>query len=218
MLNNLKKIINLYSTNPVSRKFGFDRGTPIDRYYIEKFLSENKKYIRGDVLEVADSYYTDKFGGRKVNKSIVFSYEPAKGVDVVGDLTTGKGVLSSMADCVILTQTLPFVFDVQSAVGNSLKLLRSGGVLLLTVPGITQISRYDMDRWGHYWTFTDLSTRRLFEKFVPKRNISVTTYGNVKSACSFLYGLSSEEMQKRDLDYKDNDYQVVIAAVIKKSV
>jgi hypothetical protein len=29
-------------TKPISAVFGLDRGTPIDRYYIEKFIDNNK--------------------------------------------------------------------------------------------------------------------------------------------------------------------------------
>jgi hypothetical protein len=32
------------------REFGTDRGVPIDRYYIEKFLDDNAAYVRGHVL------------------------------------------------------------------------------------------------------------------------------------------------------------------------
>ena len=48
---------------PVSRSFGFDRGTPVDRRYIEQFLARHAAAIRGDVLEVGDDGYTRRFGG-----------------------------------------------------------------------------------------------------------------------------------------------------------
>lgn len=216
MINIFKRYILKTSILPVSRKFGFDRGKPIDRYYIEKFLSENKSKIRGVVMEVGDLTYTNKFGGRKVTKSLVLNKKKVNDNDLVGDLETGEGLPNANIDCFILTQTLPFIFGLSSAVKNCLRVLKPGGYLLLTVPGITQISRYDMDRWGHYWNFTDLSLQKLFEEFVPKRNIIVKTYGNVKAACFFLYGLSQEEIDTKELDYRDEDYQVIITAVIKK--
>src|SRR5438094_3360732 len=42
----------LRPTSPISTDFGYDRGTPIDRYYIEAFLSHHRSSIRGHVLEV----------------------------------------------------------------------------------------------------------------------------------------------------------------------
>src|SRR6202035_2497766 len=43
---------SLRRLQPVSRKFGYDRGTPISRYYIETFLKARKNDIRGRVVEI----------------------------------------------------------------------------------------------------------------------------------------------------------------------
>jgi glycosyltransferase involved in cell wall biosynthesis len=40
---------------PVSRVFGYDRGLPVDRYYIEGFLFHHANDIAGRVLEIADN-------------------------------------------------------------------------------------------------------------------------------------------------------------------
>lgn len=202
---------------PVSRLFGLDRGSPIDRYYIEFFLSKHSELIYGDVLEVGDCFYTKKFGSNKVRQSKVLHVNDENPqASIIGDLATGEGINRDEADCFILTQVLPVVFDVHSAAKNAIKLLKAGGHLLVTVPGISPISRFDMERWGHYWSFTDLSLRRLFEKLVPPENIKVEVFGNVKAAASFLYGLAQHEIPQKDLDYLDPDYQVIIAAVVKK--
>jgi hypothetical protein len=55
--------------SPISRTFGFDRATPVDRYYIERFLAENAGDIRGRVLEIGDNAYTVRFGGARVERS-----------------------------------------------------------------------------------------------------------------------------------------------------
>ncbi len=57
---------SLHRLKPVSRLFGFDRGQPIDRYYIEHFLQSHVNDIRGRVLEVGDRDYMCKFGGNRV--------------------------------------------------------------------------------------------------------------------------------------------------------
>jgi hypothetical protein len=224
MINFLKKAILMYGVKPVSRKFGFDRGylyhpgKPIDRYYIEKFLFKNRKYIRGKTLEISGSTYTKKFGGKKVKESHVLSYVPGKDVDIVGDLVTGRGLPLDYFDCFIMTQTLPFIYDLKSAIKNSIALLKKGGTLLITVNGISQISRYDMNRWGHYWNFTNISLKHLLEEQVSKKNIRIETYGNVKVACSMLYGLSQEDLNQSDFYYNDEDYQLVITALVKKTL
>jgi len=59
------------SLKPISRKFGFDRGTPIDRYWINKFIEENSQYIKGNVLEIGDSRYTKEFGKSVINSDVL---------------------------------------------------------------------------------------------------------------------------------------------------
>src|SRR5947208_3646362 len=59
---------DLGSVRPISFYFGFDRGTPIDRYYIEKFLSTQATHIRGRVLEVGDDSYSRRFGKLQIER------------------------------------------------------------------------------------------------------------------------------------------------------
>jgi hypothetical protein len=42
-------------TAPIDSYFGFGRGTPLDRFYIESFLDRNRDDIAGRVLEVDNS-------------------------------------------------------------------------------------------------------------------------------------------------------------------
>lgn len=196
---------------PASRVFGFDRGQPIDRYYIEGFLYQNEGDIQGRVLEIGDRGYTEKFGGDRVTQSDVLHAEAGnRHATLVGDLATGEGIPDDSFDCMILTQTFPFVYAIKGAINQSCAKLRSGGVLLATFPGISQISRYDMDRWGDFWRFTDASARRLFDDVFGAGNVSVETHGNVLVACSFLHGLASHELTKKELDCNDPDFQVLI--------
>src|SRR5262249_49186354 len=53
---------NLRRTAPFSATFGFDRGVPIDRYYLHRFLDANRALIAGRVLEVQHTSYTGRFG------------------------------------------------------------------------------------------------------------------------------------------------------------
>jgi hypothetical protein len=129
---------------------------------------------------------------------------------LVGDLQTGAGIPASAFDCMILTQTLPFIFDLNGTIETIYKSLQPGGVALFTFPGISQISRYDMDRWGDYWRFTDASARRLFGGLFGAENVTVVTFGNVLTACAFLQGLASHELEEEELNYCDKDYQVTI--------
>lgn len=202
-------------TWPVSRLFGFDRGTPVDRRYIRRFMAENAAHIRGRVLEVGDSGYTRAFGQAGAQCTVLGAVA-GPGVDLVGDFATGEGVPRGAFDCVIATQTFNVIFEVQAALEVAYAALAPGGALLFTVPGISQVSRYDMDRWGDYWRFTDASVRQLLGRIAPGAEILVRTFGNVFAAKAFLDGLAEEELPPEALDEHDVDYQVIVAALVRK--
>ena len=208
---------SLRRTEPVSRVFGFDRGTPIDRYYIEGFLARHAPDIRGRVLEIGDPAYTRKFGGDRVTRSdVLHAVEGNRKATLIGDLETGCGIPDDTFDCVILTQVLPFIFDVRGAVRAVHRGLRPGGIVLATVPCISQVSRYDMDRWGDFWRFTSLAARRLFEGQFGAANVAVEAHGNALAATAFLQGAAVEELTPAELDARDPDYELIVAVRAQK--
>jgi glycosyltransferase involved in cell wall biosynthesis len=207
---------DLRRLDPVSRVFGFDRGTPVDRYYIEDFLARNAERIRGRVLEVGDDSYTRRFGGDRVTgRDVLHVSEENPHATIIADLASSDHVPSNAFDCIILTQTLHLIYDVRAAVQTLRRILKPGGVLLATFPGITQIDHFD---WGGswYWAFTALSARRLFGEAFAATNLEVETHGNVLAATAFLQGIALEELRKSELDYNDPDYQVIITVAATK--
>ena len=212
---NASFIIEQAPIEPLNRKFGFSRGTPIDRYYIEKWLQANKKLIKGDVLEIAEDTYTRKFGASDVIPHVLHVSVEDEGV-IRGNLETGEGIPEDCMDCVILTQTLPFIYGCKNVISNLHKVLKKGGSALITTGGISQISRYDMDRWGDFWRFTEASVRRLIENSAFRKNYDISIYGNVKIACALLYGVAAEELKEEELMYVDEDYPVSICIRVTK--
>ena len=203
---------------PFSTVFGSDRGTCIDRYYIERFLAANSSDIHGRVLEVAEDTYTRRFGAEKVTRADILHLPPGtRRTTIAGDLTTGKGIPEQAFDCFVLTQTLLCIYDIHLAIQGVRRLLAPGGVVLATVPGISQVSRFDMDRWGDYWRFTDRSARRLFEEAFAPADVRVATHGNVLAAAAFLYGLAAEELRPEELEHQDRDYPLLITIRAVKS-
>lgn len=222
IIDELKKIVkrkltrkvdwmNLRSVEPVSKYFGFERGVPIDRYYIEKFLSENRGLIKGSVLEVADSSYTKKFDGGVEKFEVLYVDDTNLQATIIGDLSRPETLPECVIDCFICTQTFNFIYDFKSAIKGAHKLLKPGGTLLATCSGISQISRYDMDRWGDYWRFTTSSARLAFGEAFGGNNLEVKSYGNVLASVAFLEGMACEELNKEELDFKDDDYQMIIS-------
>jgi SAM-dependent methyltransferase len=197
---------------PISRSWGFDRGLPIDRYFIEKFLSEYCGDIKGNVLEFKEDLYTTRFAAARITKcDIVHPVEGNEKATIVADITQKNDLQENFYDCIICTQTLQFIYDINTALSTLYRILKPGGVLLTTGSGISKISREDMEQWGHYWQFTSLSMKKLFLRYFPEETLTIKTYGNVKSSTAFLYGLASDDLSKKDLEYHDPDYELVIA-------
>lgn len=208
---------NLRRLEPVSRIFGLDRGLCIDRYYIENFLAQHAGDIQGRVLELADNDYTLKFGGEKVTRSDILHMTPDNPrATIVADLAAANTIPSETFDCIICTQTLQFIFDVRAAIKTLHRILKPKGTLLATFPGISQISRYDMERWGDYWRFTTLSARRLFEETFPPVHVRVEAYGNVLAGIAFLHGIAAGELSPKELMFRDPDYEVLITVKAAK--
>ena len=208
---------DLSLAGPVSSTFGLDRGTPIDRYYIEKFLQKSSGMMHGRTLEIADSSYSRRFGKDQVKHFEVLHSTPGnKRATIVGDLTDNDTLPENAMDCFICTQTFNFIYEVQKAVHGAHYLLKPGGILLATVTGISQVSRYDMERWGDYWRFTTASLTKLFEP-VFTGGVEIESYGNALAACAFLQGVAVEDLPDRNLlDANDPDYQVVLTILARK--
>ena len=201
----------LRRTTPVS-SWGADRGGSIDRVYIERFLEQHRADIRGRVLEVQDDNYTRRYGVRVEQVEILDARPGNPKATVVADLTDAPELASNAFDCVILTQTLFLVYDVQAALRTVHRILAPGGVLLATVPGICKISPLEADLYGDWWRFTSYSARRLTEEAFGEGNVDVETYGNVLSATAFLFGLGKWDLSLAELDVHDPLYEVTIAA------
>lgn len=168
--------------------------------------------MRGAVLEIGDNTYTARHGTGRITHSDVLHVSGGPSATIVADLTDAASLPSRRYDCIVMTQTLQMIYRCEAALMNAAELLAPGGVLLATMSGISQVSRYDMDRWGEFWRFTPLSARRLFESAFAPQDISVVSYGNVRSASALLYGLASRELTQDELDHRDEDYPVTIGA------
>ena len=201
--------IGALQTVPLSTEWGFDRGTPIDRYYIERFLDAHAADVRGRVLEVKSPGYTRRFD-RGVTRADVLDIDGSNpDATIIADLTAADHVAAEQFDCFILTQTLQFIYDVHAAVRHAHRLLAPGGVLLVTLPVVARISpRYGLET--EYWRFTAASCRRLFGDVFGASNVEVRTYGNVLVDMAFLQGAALEEIPRVKLDVDDPYFPLVV--------
>lgn len=212
---------SLRRLTPICRDFGFSRGVPLDRYYIENFLAARAADIQGHVLEIGDNSYTVSFGAERVSRSDVLHVEPGNPhATIVGSLTDAQQIPSDTFDCIILTETLFLIYDFRAALRTLHRILKPGGVLLATFPGVShQICRAEAERWGDYWRFTTYSAEKIFTEVFPAEAVQVAAFGNVLVTVAFLHGLAVHELRQAELDYHDPDYQfsITVRAVKEKS-
>ena len=194
---------DLRRTTPIDPHFGYGRGKPVDRHYIEAFLAAHAADIRGRVLEIGDSAYTRQFGGDRVTQADVLNRYPGHPeTTFVGDLVEGADLPSDAFDCIVLTQTLHLLFDMQTAVATLERVLRPGGVLLITVPWVSQIDRGE---WGGdwMWSISPKALERLLNGPFPTAQTQIDAYGNVLAATAFIHGLAEHELRAAELDVHD---------------
>jgi SAM-dependent methyltransferase len=204
------KLGDLRRLTPIDPNWGFERGMPIDRFYVERFLGAHAGDIRGRVLEIGAPDYTRRFGTGVERVDVLHAREGNPEATIVADLTDAPHVPSDAFDCAIVPQTLQYVYDVRAALATLERVLAPGGVLLATVPGITRISAIDDELWGEWWHYTARSARRLAEEAFGEGAVRVETYGNVLAAAGFLYGLAASDLDEEELAATDPLYEVIL--------
>ena len=205
------KFGDLRRLRPISSNFGFDRGKPVDRRYIEDFLSRHAEDIKGRVLEIGDNTYTRQYGEARVTRSDVLHVSAENpSATLVGDLAEGQNLPSAAFDCIVLTQTLHLIYDMSRAAATLHRMLKPGGVLLVTVAGVSCIEQEP--NWAPLWTLSSTALRRLLGGAFGDDQVCVSAYGNVLAAVAFLHGLAESELRPAELDAHDPQYPVIVAA------
>lgn len=194
------------NTNPISTKYGFDRGRPVDRYYIDNFIEQNKAAIHGDVIEITDPAYTKRFGSNVTRSEALDIDTNNKAATIYGDLRNLSNVPSNTFDCFINTQTYVMIDDYEAAIRESLRILKPGGTLLVTMPCLSPVWNIK----NHHWRFTAASAEYVFGKYVDKANLEVKTYGNALSGQAFWVGMAIQDLNRNELDYNDPYFPVIV--------
>lgn len=207
---------DLARTTPFCRSYGYSRGNPVDRFFIEAFLENHGRDIRGRVLELLNDNYTRRFGAENVTRSDVLDINPANPkATIIDDLRTLSSIADGTYDCVILTQTLHLIDDDSAALRQLYRVLAPGGCLLLTVPCISRVPRTEVDGiWSRF--YTDAGIAFLLNRDFQPAQCSVATYGNLPLAVAFLYGLAMEDIDRSLFALNDPEFPLIVAARARK--
>ncbi len=209
----------LHRVRPYRQDFGGHRGKYIDRFYIERFIAQYQELIRGRVAEFESDQYIRLFGDGRVEHSDVLDINEQNNQRTITlDLAQPDSAPQDLFDCILCTQTLFLIRDYVSAVRSLYKMLKPGGDLLVTLPGICPLVRGHLvagagDDW---WRFTGRSAQRAFSDVFGDENVVVHTYGNVLTATAFMHGLVQEELTQDELEYHDPDFEVIIGVKVTK--
>jgi SAM-dependent methyltransferase len=203
---------NLRRREPFSAKWGIDRGTPVDRYFGDRFFAENRHLIVGRVLEVQTSIYTARYGSA-VTRADSVDIDGQCQPTFVCDLARADDVIASNAyDCFLLPYTLPFIKDLQAALRNVLRVVKPGGVVLAT----TTVVAPELADYPEYWRITEQGWRETLAAEWPGCEIEVRTHGNCVSAIAAILGLAQEELTTQELNRNDPRFPVLISIKARK--
>ena len=196
---------NLRRTRPFSESYGFERGTPIDRHYLHRFLDTHRDLITGDVLEVQNSAYTTRYGHdlkRTETLDIVPMFQPT----YLCDLARSDAILPSASyDCVLLPNTLQHLRDLDACLRNVIRVVRPGGVILASAAGMIPLTGDTPD----YWRLSPDGWREKLASAWPDVEIDVAGHGNCLAAIAAQLGLALEELTTAELDAYDTRYPVL---------
>ena len=198
---------------PVSRIFGYERGLPIHRYYVQRFFETHSNRIRGRCLEFHDPGYLHTYGGGRPSRIDVLDLsEDNPNATIVADLTKPNDIPSGTFDCIVCVHVLHLVYEADVFTRELHRLLAAGGTLLVAVPGTSMID----PNWTEYRRWTALGIRTLLGQFFQSSDIQVESYGNSLAAAAEMRGLASDEIAPWELNAKDDLFQVEIGGLAVK--
>ncbi len=197
---------------PVSRKFGFDRGKPIDRVLIERFLSENRSLISGRTLEIGDNRYTKQFGENVTESHVLDVNIYNKKADIISDLADMRKVSDSSFDTIILTHVLGMVERQEKAISEMYRALAPGGLVLVTTASFAPQQSQNKG----FTRYTAKGLVNLFSKVFDERKLKGKDFGNVYTGLAFWIGLAVEDVPGEIFTYDDPEYPCIATLIAKK--
>jgi SAM-dependent methyltransferase len=196
---------NLRRVMPISTSYGFDRGTPIDRYYVHTFFTAQRSLITGRVLEIQTRDHTRKYG-TAVTASDTLDISPEFRPTYQCDLARASMVADGSYDCFLLPNTLCFLRELDAALREARRIVRRGGVILATVPGFVPLTPDVADYWHASAEGWGVVAARVW----PDCETAVESCGNCLAAAAAMYGIAAEELTDAELDAQDPRYPVLV--------
>jgi hypothetical protein len=200
---------NLRRLKPFSDYYGFDRGTPIDRYYLDRFLKSHAQSIRGDVLEIQAPAYVHKYG-TDVRLKHSIDINAAMKPTYLCDLAAADVVPSDCYDCFLLPNTLSFLRDIRSSMRHMIRVVKPGGVVLAATAVMGQIQGDDL------WRMSAPGWEELAADAWAGHDYRIEAHGNCLAVVAAMLGLAQEELTPAELEYQDDRYPALVSLYCRK--
>ena len=196
---------------PVCSRFGFSRGSPIDRYYLDQFIEKIRPLVHGDVVEI---------GGKDENGRL-YQFEHAvryRGFDMfedpdislVGDAHDPNALAEAQLDTIIAFNVLEHCPKPWIVIDNMRRWLKPDGLALVMVPSCQRLHRMPEDYWRPL-------PAALIHLFTTWADCELHVYGNPSTAIAAMLGIAVEELSVGELDAYHPDYPVTTCVIAKKS-
>jgi SAM-dependent methyltransferase len=195
---------------PICQAFGLTRGTPVDRYYLSKFIAEIRHQVVGNILEVGGTPKDKDFYQLNSGNSYqILNLEPGPGIDIIGDVHDVSIVKANSFDSVVIFNVLEHCYAPWIAIENIYTWLKPGGKCFAMVPSAIRVHATPVDYWrplpdAFAWLFRDFSWQKLY------------IYGNPMTVIASYHGIAVEELTAAELDAFHPDYPVATCIVAEK--
>jgi SAM-dependent methyltransferase len=195
---------------PMCFEFGSTRGTPIDRYYLSRFIEKIHPDVVGDALEIGGNRRNRRlYNFMQTNSYRAMDLNKRLGVDIIGDAHNAKIVEHGSLDSIIIFNVLEHCEKPWIVIENMYDWLRDGGKVFCMVPTAQRIHGAPSD----FWRFLPNAIDSLFAKF-PIRKLFI--YGNPMTAIASLMGVAAEELSREELDHTNSEYPVATCILAQK--
>jgi hypothetical protein len=203
---------SLRRTSPLNSHYGYGRGTPIDRWYIDRFMHEQSDAFRGRILEMQNPEWSNRYADLGTSSLDILDIDPTNtAATIVADLDESGSLPADRFDCIVVPQTLQYVRQPAVVLRTLGDAAARGCSILITVPTISKLDPTcgpDGDRWR----FTPAGVKSLLAVAYPDAEHTISWYGNVLTATAFLQGVSAEELTAEELSYVDDDFPLLVCA------
>jgi SAM-dependent methyltransferase len=196
---------------------GRQRGLPIVRYYWAQFLEEHRGVVHGHCLEVGTTATIRHHGGDALRQADAIDLAPhSPEISVVADLTEADGVPSDTYDCFVNQFTTHLIYDLESALYHSLRILKPGGVLLVNFPTVEYCFSRGLDMGTGaplfvFWQFTQLQVENLLRQAgLAENDVELEIFGNLFARVAYQMNMPAEELTREELDHVDPGHPLLI--------